>query len=77
MKLPRPLEEWVDLALGYPGVRPIELTPEIAIASTRLPGKFHRDPTDQIIVATARVHGFPLVTVDEKNLDYERVETIG
>ena len=54
----------------------LELTPEIAIESTRLPGEFHRDPADQIIVATARVHKCPLVTADERILDYPHVKTI-
>ena len=52
------------------------LTPEIAIESTRLPGELHRDPADQIIVATARVYGCPLVTSDEKILNYPHVTTI-
>jgi len=30
----------------------LTLTPAVAIASTQLPGVFHRDPADQIIVAT-------------------------
>jgi PIN domain nuclease of toxin-antitoxin system len=55
--LPRPPEEWIASALHYPGIRLIGLSPEIAVASTRLPGSFHRDPADQIIVATARVNG--------------------
>jgi PIN domain nuclease of toxin-antitoxin system len=69
------LEEWLDQALSYPGVQLIAMTPEIAIESTRLPGDFHRDPADQIIVATARVHGCSLVTSDEKILKYPHVLT--
>ena len=69
------LEEWLDQALSYPGVQLIALTPEIAIESTRLPGDFHRDPADQIIVATARVYGCSLVTSDEKILKYPHVLT--
>jgi PIN domain nuclease of toxin-antitoxin system len=64
-------------ALNYPGVQIIELTPEIATESTRLPGEFHRDPADQIIVATARVMKCKLVTSDEKILNYSHVKTIG
>ena len=45
----------MDTALAYPGIQVVELTAEIAIESTRLPGEFHRDPADQIIVATARI----------------------
>ncbi len=66
LELPYALEEWFPQALSYPGIRLLELTPEIAIESTRLPGEFHRDPADQIIVATARVHGCPLVTSDSR-----------
>ncbi|MGB3633878.1 MAG: PIN domain-containing protein, partial [Rubrobacteraceae bacterium] len=67
---------WLALALGYPGIQLVELGPEIAVASTRLPGHFHRDPADQIIVATALVNGCSLVTSDSKILDYEHVATI-
>lgn len=76
IELPCPLGEWFEYALSYPGIGLLELTPEIAIESTRLPGRFHRDPADQIIVATARVHGCQLVTSDEKILEYAHVETI-
>jgi PIN domain nuclease of toxin-antitoxin system len=76
LALPVALNEWFDDALNYPGVQLLELTPEIAVASTQLPGKFHRDPADQIIVATARVHNCSLVTSDSKILDYPHVNTI-
>jgi PIN domain nuclease of toxin-antitoxin system len=64
-------------ALGYPGVRLVELTPRICVESTQLPGAFHRDPADQIIVATARVLDVPLVTVDGKILEYPYVKLAG
>jgi PIN domain nuclease of toxin-antitoxin system len=64
------------LALGYPGIGLLGLTPEIALESTRLPGSFHRDPADQIIAATARTYDCALVTSDNKILDYAYVETI-
>lgn len=67
---------WFEQALGYPGVQLLGLTPEIAVESTQLPGEFHRDPADQIIVATARIYDCPLVTSDEKILNYEHVTTI-
>jgi len=54
----------------------IELTPRIAVESTQLPAPFHRDPADQIIVATARVYGCPLVTLDGKILSYPHVQHI-
>ncbi len=76
LELTTPLEEWFEQALHYPAVQLLALTPEIALASTRLPGEFHRDPADQIIVATARVYDCPLVTSDQKILDYPHVTTI-
>jgi PIN domain nuclease of toxin-antitoxin system len=76
LSLPCSLEEWFEQALSYPGVELIPLTPEIAIESTRLPGAFQRDPADQIIVATAMVYRCPLVTSDDKILNYPYVTTI-
>jgi len=76
LELPCALDEWMGQALIYPGLRIIHLTPEIVIESCRLPGEFHRDPADQIIVATARIHGCSLVTSDKKLLAYPFVPTI-
>ncbi len=59
----------MDTAISLPDVQLIELTPQIAIASTKLSGNFHRDPADQIIVATAQVYNLELMTVDEKILN--------
>ena len=76
LDLPVGLADWFRLALGYPGVSLLPLTPEVAIESTNLPGDFHRDPSDQIIVATARIHECPLVTSDDKITYYPHVQTI-
>lgn len=77
VELSLPLHEWFAEALYYPGIRLFPLTPEIAIESTRLPGEFHRDPADQLIVATARTNNCPLVTSDSKILKYPHVDTVG
>lgn len=76
IKLACPIEEWMEAATTLPGVQLIELTPRIAIVSTNLPGNFHHDPADQIIVATAQVYNLQLLTKDEKILKYEHVRTI-
>lgn len=39
LELPCTVKEWFDQALRYPGVRLLELTPEIAIESTQLQAK--------------------------------------
>jgi len=74
--LPTPVEEWIGRALTYPGTKLLELTPKIAIESTQLPAPFHRDPADQMIVATARIHNCPLATLDEKLLSYPHIRTL-
>jgi PIN domain nuclease of toxin-antitoxin system len=76
LELACPLEDWMEQALAYPGVQLLELTPRIAIESTKLPGTFHRDPADQIIVATARVYDIPLLSVDSRILQYPHVRTL-
>jgi len=76
LELPVPLEKWFGQALSYPGVHLLRLTPKIAIESTRLPGEFHRDPADQIIVASARVFDCSLVTSDERIINYPHIKTI-
>jgi PIN domain nuclease of toxin-antitoxin system len=61
---------WIDAALNLPGIRLQPLLPEIAVASTRLPGEIHSDPADRILVATARHIGATLITADEQLLRY-------
>lgn len=73
LKLPLSVSEWLTQALNYPGVQLLELTPQIAVESTQLPGEFHKDPADQIIVATARIYNSPLVTLDGRILAYSHV----
>lgn len=68
--------EWVEAALRYPGVRLLELTPSIVVDSTQLPGTFHRDPADRLLVATARAFASPLLTRDERILSYAHVKSV-
>jgi PIN domain nuclease of toxin-antitoxin system len=72
--LPVDVGDWLRIALQYPGVNLIRLTPEIAVESTRLPAPFHRDPADQIIVATARLLDAALMTSDAKINAYPHVK---
>lgn len=75
LTLPYPVKEWLEAALNYPGVQLLDLTIPIVVESTQLTG-FHRDPADQIIVATARVYNCPLLTADNKILTYPNVQTL-
>lgn len=74
--LPCPTGEWLEQALAYPNVVLLELTPRIVVESTELPGEFHHDPADQIIVATARVHSCSVLTADERIQSYRHVRTL-
>jgi len=66
---------WMRRSLTENNIRIADLTPEIAVESTLLPG-LHPDPADQLIVATARVLGMPLITADQRILSFGQVDTI-
>lgn len=72
LRLALSLDEWVDRASRAPGLRLAELTPRIAIESTRLPPTAPADPADRIVVATALAHGARLATGDDRLLRYAR-----
>jgi PIN domain nuclease of toxin-antitoxin system len=74
--LPCRVNEWLKQALAYPGIHLLNLTPQISVESTQLPQPFHRDPADQIIVATARLYDCPLMTVDSKIANYPHVRLL-
>jgi PIN domain nuclease of toxin-antitoxin system len=76
IKLSKPVNLWIECALTTPVLVIEQLTPEISIESTQLPGKFHNDPADQIIVATARLNNYTLITADSLILNYQYVKTI-
>lgn len=76
IELDIPVAIWLSRAVKNTGIRVIDLSPDIAAESCSLPGNFHKDPADRIIVATARVHDMTLLTKDGKILDYEHVESV-
>lgn len=69
-------EEWIHIALDMPKLRLVPLTPVIAYKSTILPGKFHDDPADQIITATAREENAVIITKDERIRHYAHVKSV-
>lgn len=64
------VEDFVEVGTADNGLQLLELSPEILIESVRLPGDMHRDPSDRMLVATARVHGLTLITGDKQILRY-------
>jgi PIN domain nuclease of toxin-antitoxin system len=70
------VDEWLNSLLTVPNVTLLPLTAQSALDSTRLPGSFHGDPADRMIVATARAESAPLVTADQRIRAYRHVRTI-
>jgi len=70
-----PTLTWIQRSLKEFDIRLVELTAEIAVESTLLKG-IHADPADQIIAATSRVSGMPLVTSDQRLRQLQGVEII-
>jgi PIN domain nuclease of toxin-antitoxin system len=73
--LPDPAS-WFAQLLTLKGVRLAPLTPDIAIAASFLPGSFHKDPADRLLVATARSFDIPIVTQDTAILRYAEVGNV-
>lgn len=65
-----PVRRWREIVLETSGFTEAPLTGEIAIESVNLPGKFHNDPADRMLVATARLNGWTLATQDDRILSY-------
>jgi PIN domain nuclease of toxin-antitoxin system len=63
-------QRWFQRLLEAPGVRLADMSADLLIASSFLPGTPPRDPADRILAATARDLGAILVTRDRLLLDY-------
>jgi PIN domain nuclease of toxin-antitoxin system len=66
---------WLALVTQIPRLRFVPVDMQIALDSVTLPGGFHKDPADRMIVATARKLGIALITKDEKIRAYRHVKT--
>ena len=71
-KLTSPMSphRWFERLLEAPGLRLADLSADVLIASSFLPGAPPRDPADRILAATAREYGYRLVTRDAPLLTY-------
>ena len=70
-----PVRDWLARATRKPFIEIIPLSIDIALESTILPGVFHKDPADQIIVASARQSNMTLITADKLMISYQHVRT--
>ena len=70
LSLSRPIRDWHAMVAAVRGLAEVAVSSEIAIEAGSLPGPFHGDPADRLIVATARTRGWPLMTRDARILAY-------
>jgi PIN domain nuclease of toxin-antitoxin system len=66
LELSMALEEWIRHSESLPYVHFVAVDPQIALLSNALPGAWHPDPADRIILATALHLGAVLVSKDGK-----------
>ena len=69
LDLPQPIDECIALLETNARLAILPLNGRVAIESTRLGTRFHSDPADQLIVATARCHGLTLLTSDRRVIE--------
>jgi PIN domain nuclease of toxin-antitoxin system len=68
--------EWIAATESIEGVQYVPIDHKLAVQSQFLPGEFHADPADRLIVALARQHNVSLITADERIQQYPQVATI-
>src|SRR5260370_37581570 len=71
-----PMAAWLEDIGSHPLLTILPLTPRIAAESVCLGDDFHRDPADQIIVATARCHCLTLITADDEIRKWGKVNVV-
>lgn len=76
LRLNKPLGLWLESVVRSPRLESVRFGPAIAAEVAALPDSFHRDPADRIIVATARVRGLPVMTLDRRIIDARIVDVI-
>lgn len=65
-----PIHDFLVSISNIEGMLIKDITPEIAAESVSLMDDFHGDPSDRIIVATAKCYGATLITADGKILNW-------
>lgn len=67
---------WLSVVEDIEAVAFVPVDHEIGVKAVELPGDFHKDPADRLIVATARKLAVPVVTADDKIRGYPHVRSI-
>ncbi|HEX2613183.1 MAG TPA: type II toxin-antitoxin system VapC family toxin [Fibrobacteria bacterium] len=77
IRLPVHWKSWFRDAVDRNGWTCLPMTLDIMEEAYSLPGEFHPDPGDRVLVATARVERLTLLTADTKILAYPHVASRG
>ena len=67
-----PVETWMRASIDQIGLRLSDVSRAIAIDAGLIPTSALTDPFDRLLVATARSLGVPLMTRDQRIIDYAR-----
>ena len=67
---------WLNTAIAVPGVKFHPVDNAVAYQAVNLPGTFHADPADRMIVATALGLDATLISGDQKIQDYSYVKVV-
>ncbi|HMP74554.1 MAG TPA: type II toxin-antitoxin system VapC family toxin [Kiritimatiellia bacterium] len=70
------LRVWIETGMEAVMANAMEIDDPVALEAYRLPGTFHKDPCDRLLVAQARIHDLYLVTMDDMILNYPHVRTL-
>ena len=76
LRLKHRFAEWKRASLAELNASTVDVTHEIAWEAYNLPGTFHNDPADRVLVATARIANLTLITADDLILRYPHVRTV-
>lgn len=69
-------KKWFRYYINFNGWNCLDISLKIIDEAFSLPGDFHKDPADRILVATARLYSLYIITSDKKILDYPHVNSI-
>ena len=75
LTLPLPVEDWFSMALRLHGLTELPINSQIALLSTQLP-TIHNDPADRMLIASAMIQKFTLLTPDSHIRAYPDVKTL-
>ena len=69
LNVPGKTGDWFEQVIEHHGLTVFPLDLDLCIRAAELP-PIHDDPCDRFIIATAKAHDLPVVTVDERFEDY-------